>query len=67
MGALAAAARDAALATAFLRVTALVERPQSLTRPEVVLRVLRKAPWRDRPRSPGAWAEGPVASGGRVP
>jgi hypothetical protein len=38
----AAAAHDADLATAFLRVAGLVAPPQSLLRPGVVLRVLRK-------------------------
>jgi hypothetical protein len=40
----AAAAQDARLATAFVRVSGLVAPPQSLLRPSVVLRVLTKGP-----------------------
>ena len=40
----AAAADDARLATAFIRVSGLVAPPQSLLHPSVVLRVLRNAP-----------------------
>ena len=40
----AAAAHDARLATAFIRVSGLVAPPQSLLHPRVVLRVLRKDP-----------------------
>jgi hypothetical protein len=40
----AAAAEDARLATAFIRVSGLVAPPQSLLHPSVVLRVLRKGP-----------------------
>jgi 2-polyprenyl-6-methoxyphenol hydroxylase-like FAD-dependent oxidoreductase len=40
----AAAAHDARLASAFLRVAGLVARPESLLRPDVVLRVLRASP-----------------------
>jgi len=37
----AAAARDPALARAFVRVTGLVDRPEALLRPSIVVRVLR--------------------------
>jgi hypothetical protein len=40
----AAAAHDAELAAAFIRVAGLVAPPQSLLHPSVVLRVLRKGP-----------------------
>ena len=40
----AAAAHDARLASAFIRVAGLVAPPQSLLRPGVALRVLRNAP-----------------------
>jgi hypothetical protein len=40
----AAAAHDASLAGAFLRVAGLITRPESLLRPSVVLRVLRASP-----------------------
>jgi 2-polyprenyl-6-methoxyphenol hydroxylase-like FAD-dependent oxidoreductase len=46
----AAAAHDASLAAAFLRVAGLVDPPESLLRPDIVVRVLRKA----RMRRPAA-------------
>jgi 2-polyprenyl-6-methoxyphenol hydroxylase-like FAD-dependent oxidoreductase len=42
----AAAAHDASLATAFIGVAGLVERPESLLRPSIALRVLRATPSR---------------------
>jgi 2-polyprenyl-6-methoxyphenol hydroxylase-like FAD-dependent oxidoreductase len=50
----AAAAHDASLASAFIRVAGLVARPESLLRPDVALRVLRASlhPAAKTPRSP---------------
>ena len=50
----AAAARDAELARAFLRVTGLVDRPESLLRPSIAGRVLRAHARRRPPASAGS-------------
>ncbi|HSK89863.1 MAG TPA: hypothetical protein VK875_00990 [Euzebyales bacterium] len=56
----AAAARDAGLANAFVQVSGLVERPESLMRPGVVLRVLLRS------RTPGPGQDGLAAQVSRA-
>lgn len=60
----AAAAHDAELAAAFVRVTGLLDRPEGLLRPDRVLRVLRGSRRRTRADRAGAAAASPALSEG---